>query len=114
MTTEIKSYLQNLENLSKEKKITQKALDNVLYHIHFFQHERLIHLIVTITMAILTVGVFIVLMINKTLIFPLLFLFILLLSLLIPYLVHYYLLENSVQKMYQWYDILLEKVLHLK
>lgn len=76
-----------------------------LQQISFFQHERLIHLIVTMTFAVLTLLSFgIVLM---TQLFPLLLLTGALLVLLIPYIFHYYLLENETQKMYAQYDRIL-------
>ena len=65
--------------LTPEKAETAKK--ELLIQIGFFQHERLIHLIV--------------------LVLSLLFL-----VLLIPYIRHYYLLENGVQKLYEYYDAL--------
>ena len=41
----------------------------------------------------------------------LLVLFVALLVLLIPYIAHYYILENGVQKMYRQYDELIKKML---
>lgn len=77
-----------------------------LQQIAFFQHERLVHLIVTMTVALLTLlsmGIALV-----TQIMTLLLLTAVLAVLLIPYILHYYLLENEVQKMYMQYDRLLE------
>ena len=74
--------------------------------ISFFQHERLVHLIVTVTVAILTLmsaGIFI-----ATSYVPVIMLFALLMVLLVPYIMHYYTLENEVQKMYVQYDRMLE------
>ena len=73
-----------------------------LIQIGFFQHERLIHLIVTVLFAILE---FLSLM--MCMFFPGLGTFLLtaaVMVLLIPYIRHYYLLENEVQKMYVQYD----------
>ena len=83
----------------QEKK---RQLEDLLIQISFFQHERLVHLIVTVIFALLTM-----LAIVGTLIAPQPALFILivfLLILLIPYIRHYYILENGVQKLYQYYD----------
>lgn len=83
----------------QEKK---RHLEDLLIQISFFQHERLVHLIVTVIFALLTM-----LAIVGTLIAPQPALFILivfLLILLIPYIRHYYILENGVQKLYQYYD----------
>lgn len=74
--------------------------------IGFFQHERLIHLIVTVTFALLTVISFGIMLLSGFL--PVIGLTVLLLVLLIPYIGHYYTLENEVQKMYKQYDEILK------
>ena len=76
-----------------------------LTQIVFFQHERLVHLIVTITFAILTLLSFGIMLLSDFL--PVLGLIVLFLILLVPYIGHYYTLENEVQKMYVQYDRLL-------
>ncbi len=78
-----------------------------LIQISFFQHERLIHLMVLIAFAILTFGTFFLLYLSFH--FMLVLLFLAFLILLVPYIMHYYLLENSVQKMYEQYDALCKK-----
>lgn len=73
-----------------------------LIQLSFFQHERLIHLIVTVVFAILEMVSLCTTVVAFT---PFLgVLDILLLVLLIPYVRHYYILENEVQKMYRQYD----------
>ena len=82
-----------------------RILKSHLEQIAFFQHERLIHLIVTALVAILMVMCIGIAIIAKQ---PSLFLLALpLFILLVPYLGHYYLLENEVQKMYGQYDRML-------
>lgn len=73
-----------------------------LKQIAFFQHERLIHLIVTALVAVLMMMcIGIAILAEK----PIMFLLALpLFILLVPYIFHYYLLENEVQKMYGQYD----------
>ena len=83
------------ERLAKEKA-------ELLVQIGFFQHERLIHLIVTVLFALMTILVFLVAVTNFALWTGVLLL--LLLALLIPYIKHYWLLENGTQKLYQYYD----------
>lgn len=86
----------------------KKEIEKHLIQIGFFMHERLIHLIVTVVFAILTVGA-----ILYTVAAPSLGMLVLILAfmcLLVPYIMHYYLLENGVQKMYEQYDRLLERV----
>lgn len=78
-----------------------------LIQIEFFMHERLIHLIVTMVFA-----VFAVLSVFQTInnfSFGMLAVIVAFMVLLIPYIMHYYLLENGVQKMYRQYDAMLEK-----
>lgn len=98
------AYYQNLTSKSLSPQEAETAKTRLLVQIQFFQHERLIHLIVTVLFALLTV---ITLLANLFLLQPLLLvLSLLLLVLLVPYIKHYYLLENGVQKLYEYYDIL--------
>ena len=97
-------YLAHLEQLlSSGEEIDYDDLERShLIMIQFMQHERLIHFLVTILFAL---GFFISLSIyllgNLVMMLPLL---ILILGLLVPYIAHYYFLENSVQKMYHLHD----------
>ena len=79
-----------------------------LTQVSFFQHERLIHLIVTVTFAILEILSLLMTLINADL-FALL-LAVVVLVLLIPYIRHYYILENEVQKMYKQYDAICKEL----
>lgn len=91
--------------LDKRKRSPQeweRILEEHLTQIGFFQHERLIHLIVTVTFALLEMLAIVLSVISDSL-FTLL-LPIVILILLIPYIRHYYILENEVQKMYGQYD----------
>ena len=73
-----------------------------LTQIAFFQHERLIHLIVTVLFAILEfMSLFLCMLVPNI---GTMLLTIAVLVLLIPYIRHYYLLENEVQRMYEQYD----------
>ena len=100
---QIDEWLAKMEN---DEQITQELirdkLEEHLVQVGFFQHERLIHLIVTVTFALLEM-----LAIVLSVIFDSLFTLLLpvvILILLIPYIRHYYILENEVQKMYVQYD----------
>lgn len=95
------------ETLSPEE--LDRESKQLLIQIQFFQHERLIHLIVTVLFALLTVaGIFTTLLADTFQpILPILDL--LFLILLIPYIFHYYVLENGVQKLYTYYDKLVQK-----
>ncbi len=85
-----------------------KLLEEHLTQIAFFQHERLIHLIVTVTFAVLTMLSACFLLLTQEI--ALCFLTLLFLVLLIPYITHYYTLENEVQRMYAQYDVILKKI----
>jgi len=86
--------------MSEEEKNRWKA--DLLVNISFFQHERLIHLIVTALFALMTVlGLLLFLLQPSLLTLCLEGLF---LVLLVPYIIHYYHLENGVQKLYTFYD----------
>lgn len=101
----IKNYIKLMSNTIHDKRTEEERkqlLADLLIQIGFFQHERLIHLIVTVTFAILTMISTALCIINPTLsIFLLTGLF---LVLLIPYIRHYYILENGVQKLYTYYN----------
>ena len=84
------------------QEMVQDKLKEHLVQVGFFQHERLIHLIVTVTFALLEMLAIVLSVISNSL-FTLL-LPIVILILLIPYIRHYYILENEVQKMYGQYD----------
>lgn len=86
----------------------EAVLQEHLTQVSFFQHERLIHLIVTVTFAILTTIALAIYCIAEYI--PVLALIVLLLVLLVPYIGHYYTLENEVQKMYKQYDVIWSKV----
>lgn len=83
----------------------EKVLSEHLVQIGFFQHERLIHLIVTVVFALMTIMTMLAgLFLSSVLLIVLMLLF---LVLLVPYIMHYYLLENETQKMYGQYDKML-------
>ena len=75
--------------------------------IGFFMNERLIHLIVTVVFAMMTIICILYAINNPTI--GMLLLIVAFMVLLIPYIMHYYLLENGVQKMYTQYDDMLER-----
>ncbi len=83
-----------------------ETLREMLVQIQFFQHERLIHLIVTVLFAFLTIFTLTCACFLDNYYYGMLFclLGIVCLALLVPYIHHYYVLENSVQKLYDIYD----------
>lgn len=95
------------ELLKRDNEDWETVIKEHLIQISFFQHERLVHLIVTVTFALLEVIAIGLCVVSFTLGVGLLA--IALLILLIPYIRHYYILENEVQKMYGQYDKMVEK-----
>ena len=86
--------------------ITSNDINDLLIKIKFFQHERLIHLIVTLFCILLFI-IFIVLMFYTKLFFiPT----VIAMVLIIFYIVHYFFLENSVQYLYRLYDDMNAKI----
>ena len=102
----VDSILSNPGSIPPER--WTEILQEHLVQIGFFQHERLIHLIVTVTFAILTIMSFVAsLVVGMPALLALTLLFVVL---LIPYIMHYYTPENEVQKMYVQYDRILEQI----
>ena len=103
----LNQYLKEINGKIKEGEghNWKKTLKHHRETIRFIQHERLIHLLVTLTFGIL----FVVVMMF-TLIYPNTVLLVvdgLFLVLLIPYIFYYFRLENGVQKLY-WIDKLIQ------
>ena len=101
----LKNYIQEIENVIKTKKITNSTIEKHLIKIEFFQHERFIHLLVTIfyaTLFLIFLGLGIISYIFF-LIDGIVMIF------LICYIVHYFHLENGVQHLYELYDQMVEQ-----
>jgi len=110
------NYLKYLEDIQADSELSADELKKIktemLVQIGFMQHERLIHLIVTVLFAIL---LFISLGIAVSAAIPaFLLLTLLILVLLVPYIAHYYFLENSVQKLYDIYNAVTERIDNFK
>ena len=93
-------YIKGIDEKIKKKNVTEKDIENHLIKIEFFQHERLIHLLVT-----LFYGVFLFLAVIISLkVWLFLIILYLALIILIFYVRHYFFLENHVQYLYKQYD----------
>jgi len=68
--------------------------------VEYLQHERLVHLLVTLFFGLCTLLTLLFLVLHPQV--PVGVLLVLLLLLLVPYVVHYYKLENGVQR---WYHL---------
>lgn len=95
-------YLKTLQADDLSPKERNTLCKKILVQIGFFQHERLIHLIVTVLFALMTVVVFGICALKPSI--PFFLLEFMLLVLLVPYIRHYFILENTVQQMYRDYD----------
>lgn len=110
MKKRILGYYNRIQKLLEEDSPEtdwKKVLEEHLVQVGFFQHERLIHLIVTVLFSLALFMDLIMIYINLNVSVVLLGIGILIL--LVPYIMHYYLLENTVQKMYEQYDRILAK-----
>ena len=110
MADRIRQYMAYINKLLETEDASidwEEEMKKHLVQIAFFAHERFIHLIVTVTFAILAVLAFLYTYSNFSI--PMLLLVLLLMVLLVPYIKHYFLLENSVQDMYEQYDKMQEK-----
>lgn len=111
MAKRIKAYRKMIDSLltkDMSEEEWEKLRTEHLTQVGFFQHERLIHLLVTLAFAVIAMMAFLNCITNFMPV--LLVLLIALLSLLIPYVRHYYLLENEVQAMYEQYDKIMKKI----
>lgn len=105
MKRKLKQYIKRIDQLLEQppEDLDYEELQRQhLVQIRFFMHERLVHEIVMALFALITVMVFLVTVLVPRLVFILLL--VALLILLIPYVMHYYVLENGVQYMYEQYD----------
>ena len=105
MRAYLTAYLAGLEALLADESAPHDYAEISRRHLQmiaFMQHERLIHFLVTMLFALgffMVFGFFLVT--ERAMLVPLL---VLILALLVPYIMHYYFLENSVQKMYRLND----------
>ena len=103
----VQSFMDSDMKTSDIEKI-REVLNEFEIKISYFQHERLIHLIVTVLFAILEVISIAIILTDPSV--PALILSGLFLVLVVPYVMHYYFLENSVQHMYKMRDKILETI----
>lgn len=105
MGNKLKAYILSIRELLEDADSigdVEALRKELLTEIGFWQHERLIHLLVTILFALITMSVLIVIMFYQSI--AVLVLFFALLCLLVPYIRHYYILENGVQTLYVLYE----------
>ena len=102
----LKEYVAEIDTkLAKQKKWTKPEIDEHLVKIKFFQHERIVHLFVTLFYALFLLG-FLFLSLKV----PLFLIIVFILGIfLIFYVLHYFFLENNVQYLYKQYDQMQKK-----
>ena len=99
-------YIKEIDKLlDSNKDIKDDLIKKHLIKINFFQHERLIHLLVTLFYAVIFL-IFMGLCYIHYIFFPVAGI---LMIFLICYVLHYFHLENGVQYLYKQYDKMLEK-----
>ncbi len=104
MTKQIREYLAYISAFMEEEHTPDELRaerEILLKRIGLYQHERLIHLLVTLAFALLFMISLLIFLLKGGIGIAVLTL--LFLALLIPYIKHYYFLENSVQKLYSFY-----------
>ena len=87
------------ELTDSEKEQLNKELQT---KIGYFHHERIVHLLVMFLVAICTLLSLLGFVAFAS--YGIALLFVALMCLFVPYIVHYYHLENGVQKLYTFYD----------
>lgn len=101
----LKEYVEQIDKLlDGNVNDIDREIEKHLIKIKFYQHERLIHLLVTLAYAIMAIISFIA----STTTPMFVFVGIILVLFLVPYVLHYFFLENSVQYLYKQYDKMLE------
>lgn len=95
----MKKYLYSYIKYVEENKSIVNPED-MLVKISFFQHERLIHLIITLFYCLMFLVFLILISLSYVFIIPAALLFVFLLC----YIIHYFVLENGIQYLYKLYD----------
>lgn len=94
----IKKIEEKIEN--QHKYVDKEIVESLVLKIQFFQHERFIHLFVTLSFSFFTLLFLLLGMVSYLFLIP----FFILIVFLLFYIVHYFYLENSVQYLYRLYD----------
>ena len=108
MRRRLKEYRAKIDSLidaGQSNADWDSVIQEHLVQISFFQHERLVHLLVTLAFALMEVVCAIAAIVTQHVLAAVLMF--LILVLLVPYVVHYYFLENETQRLYAQYDQLL-------
>lgn len=110
MKKQIEDYIMKIQEILKNDKKDidyDEVLQEYKMKIGFYQHERLIHFLVLMTSILIlfmSIAIYFISYCKEMLI-----VMILVLILIFPYILYYYFLENSVQKLYLIYDEIINK-----
>lgn len=99
-------YIEEIDKKIENKQITKEDIENHLIKISFFQHERLIHLIVTVFYAVF-MFLSIILFLKEWLFVIITYL---ILIILLFYVKYYFFIENRTQYLYVQYDKMKELI----
>ena len=108
MKKDAMAWTAHMEALLAGESAESEDYERHLTHIGWLQHERLVHLLVLMLTAVGTMITFLLAMIEGGWLYILLFLLLMLTGF---YVVHYFFLENTVQRWYRMADALHDKVL---
>lgn len=98
----VKAVLCEGEEMAARESVSKEDIDNFERHIAYCCHERLVHLLVTLAFAVMTIICMGIMLRFAQIGTALLFLLFAVMT--AAYVWHYYFLENSVQKMYKTAD----------
>ncbi len=111
MKERILAYHKKVDEILEENRQDTDWRDVLQEHktqVAYFQHERIAHLLVLVLFALMfLISIGIALVADYL---PMLAVSFVVMILLVPYISHYYLLENEVQYMYKQYDKILEHI----
>lgn len=93
------AWLESLENGGEFEGDFRLLMLRIIENRQYFQHERLIHLLVTLGFGLLLLFAFYLFITQADLLYGVLMLLLLVLE--CAYIVHYYHLENGVQKLWE-------------
>lgn len=94
-------YIKEIDSLlDSNAKIKDEVIKNHLIKISFFQHERLIHLLITLFYAF----IFLIFLGLGFIHFIFYIISLIIMVFLICYIIHYFHLENGVQYLYKQFD----------
>lgn len=96
----ISNYVKYVDKVIDDNKFKDGFIDEHLQMIKFFQHERVIHLVITLFYAMLTLLFWGLSLVH----FMFVVIALILSGFLVCYIYHYFYLENHVQYMYKQYN----------